>query len=297
LKASSFCPDLLSIALPVSDLHLGKRLRQNRDWAIRSIKGIVQFTQRAGVQYVSLGLEDCTRASLDFLDRVVNESIVAGCDRIRLGDTLGVAAPTRIEELVKRYRGRGVEIAVHTHDDFGMATANAVTALDNGADWADASVLGVGERAGIAKLEVLLGFLNLQRNISKYNLHKLKPLMDLVAFAAGETIQRRHPVFGDALFECETGLHLDALAKDAATYEPFPPEAVGSRRARYIGMKAGRNAVVYAAAQQLITIAHSSVDSACAAIRSHSRRLGRHLTEDEFGALAQRYAAAEDVDA
>jgi len=147
-------------------------------------------------------------------------------------------------------------------------------------------VLGIGERAGVAQLEVLAGFLNLRRNRKSYNLLKLKPLMLQVAEAAGETLQRRHPVFGAALFECETGLHLDGLAKDSTTYEPFPPEAVGSRRSRYIGMKAGRNAVMHAAAEKRLTFDHALAASMCASIRARSRDLRRPLTEDEFAELA-----------
>jgi len=210
-----------------------------------------------------------------------------GVERIRLCDTLGIATPEQISSLVKRYASWGtLEIAVHTHDDFGMATANAVSALDAGAHWADGSVLGLGERAGIAQLEVIAAFFNLQRSWKHYDLIRIRKLADLVAHSVGETLGRRHPVFGRGLFECESGIHLDGLAKNAAAYEPFPAEAVGSERRIFIGMKAGFGAVVSAAKRMNVELDKTSASYLRASVRARSRALGRPLTDSEFAVLA-----------
>ncbi|MGO8673985.1 MAG: LeuA family protein [Capsulimonadaceae bacterium] len=284
---ASFMPDVLSIALPVSDVHLENRLGKTRQWALDQIPRIVDLARSYGVPYVSLGFEDATRADPEHLNAAASATVDAGCDRIRLADTVGISTPARLAAMVSRFaRRHPIEVGIHAHNDFGMATANTLTALDAGAHWADVTVLGIGERAGNARLEEIAGFLNLRRNMVRYRLDSLRPLVSLVSSVTGEPISRHHPVIGQDLFTCESGIHLDGLAKDPATYEPYPPEAVGATRTRLIGKKSGVSAVLAATNEFKLKLDAASAAKLTACIRATSRACGRPLTRLEITRLA-----------
>jgi homocitrate synthase NifV len=241
--AAALGPDVVSFALPVSDLHLTRRLRKSRGWALEQVGRLVAVARAAGVGYVSMGLEDATRADPDFIDQVVEAADAAGADRVRIADTVGIAEPGEITRLVGRVRAgfRG-EIGVHIHDDFGMATAGAVAALQAGADWADVSLGGLGERAGIARTEEVVAWLVTRRGAHYDPLAARQSALRLMGWV-GRVVQSNAPVIGPEVFACESGLHLAALAVDPATYEPFPPELVGAERLWRLGQGAGRAAV------------------------------------------------------
>ena len=110
------------------------------------LRETVGLAHSCGIRRISVGLEDVTRADQDFALAMARTAKDLGAARIRLADTLGVMTPLRIAELVRFFAGGvDMEIAIHCHNDFGMATANAVTALESGAHWADVSVLGIGD--------------------------------------------------------------------------------------------------------------------------------------------------------
>lgn len=241
--AAALGPDVVSFAVPVSDLHLSARLRKSRAWALDEVGRLVDLARSAGVGYVSVGLEDATRADLGHLDRVVAAADAAGADRVRIADTVGVAEPGEVVRLVERVRAgfRG-EVGVHVHDDFGMATAGAVAALVAGADWADVSLTGLGERAGIARTEEVAAWLVARRG-ADYDLLAAREAARCLTMRVGRVVPAHAPVIGSEIFACESGLHLAGLAADPATYEPYPPELVGAERLWRLGRGSGRAAV------------------------------------------------------
>jgi homocitrate synthase NifV len=208
----------------------------------------------------------------------------AGACRLRLADTVGIGSPATIAALVRDITliTGGVDLGVHTHDDFGMATANAVAALDAGAGWADATVLGLGERAGCARLEELVGYIRLVRGDSRLYPERLRPLAEFVAARAKLDIDPRRPVIGTAIFTCDTGLHLQGLQENPATYEPYPPESVGAERRLLFGAKCGRKALQ----QRLAGIGRcpdgERLDHAVTIIRDRSRSLRAPLSDSEL---------------
>lgn len=241
--AAALGPDVVSFALPVSDLHLTARLRKTRAWAVDEVGRLVALARAAGVGYVSVGLEDATRADPDHLDRVVAAADAAGADRVRVADTVGVAEPGELVRLVERVRAgfRG-EVGVHVHDDFGMATAGAVAALAAGADWADVSLTGLGERAGISRTEEVAAWLVARRDAG-YDLVAARDAALALTAWVGRVVPPHAPVIGAEVFACESGLHLAGLVADPATYEPYPPELVGAERIWRLGRGSGRAAV------------------------------------------------------
>jgi len=240
---ASLRPGCLSLSIPASDLHLEKKLGKDRKWALQQLRKSIQQALAAGVPRVALGLEDASRADSTFVRELAQAAEEAGAFRLRLADTVGICSPTTIVQLLDEMSGLKMELGVHCHNDFGMATANTITALESGALWGDVTLLGLGERAGNSRLEEVLAFLTLQKKTGSYNLSGLPDLCRMVARESGQEISLSRPIIGANLFSCETGIHLQGIMADPATYEPYNPEIVGASRTLLIGRQAGRRSV------------------------------------------------------
>ena len=148
--------DRVNIGVPVSDMHMGKRLGTGRAGLLERLASTVLTAGLLGIEYVSVGLEDISRADRTFALTAGQLAQEMGASRVRLSDSVGIMTPQLMGDLTRAFRRHlDMDIAVHCHDDFGMATGNAITALQAGADYADASVLGIGERSGLAATEAL----------------------------------------------------------------------------------------------------------------------------------------------
>jgi homocitrate synthase NifV len=276
--------DAISISLPVSDLHLEKRLKKNRQWALKQIGIAAKLVRECGREiYLSVGLEDASRADVGFLVDVVCEAEKQGFDRVRLADTVGIFTPSSIKALFEVLRRHAsISLGVHTHNDFGMATANAISATESGAEWADASVLGLGERAGITRLEEIGGYLAIREGHTEYDIRVLAPLVQFVSTITKTTVSSRHPIVGESLFHCESGIHLDGLAKSEEMYQAFPPAL--------LGMKAGASAVKLAVGALDLSVTPGTIQDLTSRIRTTSRHLGRSLSESELLAMVREFS-------
>jgi homocitrate synthase NifV len=280
--AAMLKPDVLAISVPVSDLHITTRLQHDRRWVLEQTTVAVLNARQAGVPYVALGLEDAGRADQAFLIEVIRTAAAAGAARVRLADTIGRMTPLTLVALVlAARRAAQVEVGVHTHNDFGMATANAIAALEAGADWADASLLGLGERAGVARLEEVIAYLALHGHQTQYDTTRLAVACRALACRTGMNIEPHHPIVGKRIFACETGLHLDGLAKDSRTYEPFPPECVRAHRRYTLGKKVGHNAVISKLHMLGVSLPGNEIRRLAENIRWKARQVGRPLNDAE----------------
>lgn len=282
--------DVVSVSLPISDLHLEKRLRKSRAWAIDQVAMASSAARDVASDIVlSLGLEDASRADRDFLIEIVRLAERAGFHRVRLADTVGRLAPLTTAEMYRQVRAStNIALAIHAHNDFGMATANTLTALDSGADWADVSVLGLGERAGIARLEELGAYLAIPRGDTEYDVRLLSPLVEFVAQITGAQVPDRHPIVGAKIFHCESGIHLDGLAKFADTYQPFSPALLGARWTTSLGMKAGAGAVRSLLSAMNLSPEPERLREITLRMRTRSREEGRALTQDELASIVRQ---------
>ncbi len=287
--ALRLAPEVLSLSVPVSDLHIAVKLGLDRAAVVRLVAKMVSRA-RAAVPYVSLGLEDASRAEPVFLREIVAVACENGVDRIRIADTVGVATPGSIAALVRELRTFAVEIGVHMHNDFGMATANAIAALEAGAHWADVTVLGLGERAGNSRLEEVAGYLALQ-GTRPYETTLFSDLARLAADCSGRKIEPHQPVIGAGIFTCETGLHLAGLAKDPRTYEPYEPILVGARRQLSYGAKVGRQGVVERLRQLGLHCQEAQQGRLVDAFREQCLDLGRPLHDREVLQLVAEYSS------
>ncbi|WP_022852410.1 LeuA family protein [Thermodesulfatator atlanticus] len=292
LLAQSFVPSKLNLSIPVSNIQLKKRLHISCKDLLNKIVNLIKFAADK-FPFISLGLEDASRAEKDFLWQAIDSAVQAGAKRIRLSDTLGRWTPLEVANLVREFKSRfqGVELAIHAHNDFGMATANAICALESGADWADVSILGLGERAGLARTEEVLAFLYFHRNAKRYNLKRLVELVHYVAWHAGVSIPEFKPIVGKKLFYCETGLHVEALYKNRKLYEPFPPEEVGLKHHFEIGAKSGRAAIASKLKELGFNISEQELDTIVKQVKIISREKGAPLSDNEVLSLVQKILA------
>ncbi len=279
-------PDVLSLSIPLSDIHLRHKLQKSRHWARSAMIDSIEYAVRCGLQ-VSVGFEDATRCDPDFLLSMAKTAEQHGASRIRIADTVGIGSPMTINNVVTLLKDNLSRCAVglHSHNDFGMATANSICALEAGADTVDVVVLGLGERTGCARLEEVVGYLSLAKNHPQFKPQHLKPLAKRVASIAGRTISNTRPVIGEDIFTCETGLHLQGLQSNPLCYEPFNPEKVQAKRKLLYGSKSGKQALVHRCNQISPTPISDLSDGVISHIRNTSKLLRRPLQDEELRTL------------
>ena len=239
--------------LATSDLHLERKLKINRDEALRRIERAVN--RACGqVEDVEFSCEDATRTDLDFLCRAVQVAVEAGARTINLPDTVGYAHPEDIRDMLQAVTANVTDIdrvalSVHCHNDLGLAVANSLTGVENGARQVECTVNGIGERAGNASLEeVVMALRVLPRYYDRFYTdvvtERLCPASEVLAHVTGIRPQPNKAIVGANAFAHEAGIHQDGLLKDRRTYEIMTPEMVGARGTRLVlGKHSGRHAL------------------------------------------------------
>ncbi|WP_319543243.1 pyruvate carboxyltransferase [uncultured Pseudodesulfovibrio sp.] len=287
-KAAALNVNRVNIGIPVSDLHIYKRLGTDREGLLERLAQTVLTAGILGIEYISVGLEDISRADEDFALTAGHIAREMGASRIRLADSLGILTPLKMAKLVHSFnRQLDIDLAVHCHDDFGMATGNAVTALESGAHYADCSVLGIGERSGIAATEELAAHLTLKEKSHAYETGEILELCDFVSHAAGVPIPRTKAVAGKDIFACESGIHAHALGKSPEIFEPYDPETIGADRTVAVGGKSGRSAIRLALGENEIVYPEKRIPELVTAVKQLSWQLERPLTTQELTELTK----------
>lgn len=235
---------MVHLSVPVSDIHLRHKLRQSREWVLAQVTRVISAAAATG-RYVSLGAEDASRADAGFLAQVAQRAQACGAQRVRFADTLGVLDPFSTYEAIARLRDAvDMAIEIHAHNDLGLATANTLAALRGGATHANTTVNGLGERAGNAALEeVVMGLRHLHRADAGIHTQALVAISRLVEHASGRQVAFNKSIVGEAVFTHESGIHIDGLLKNAATYESFDPSELGRERRTVLGKHSGSQAV------------------------------------------------------
>ncbi|WP_434510356.1 homocitrate synthase/isopropylmalate synthase family protein [Desulfitobacterium sp. AusDCA] len=232
----------VGISIPVSDQHLQHKVNKSRAWVMEVMGECVSLAKKEG-KYVSLGLEDASRADTDFLLEVAQEAELLGVDRIRFADTLGVLDPygvyLRFSSIVQKVK---IPFELHAHNDLGMATANAITAIRCGFKAVSVTVGGLGERAGNVPLEeVAVALKYILNRPAAFDIRRIKSVSSLVSMITRREIPRSKPIIGADVFTHTSSVHLDGIRKDIENYQSFPPESVSRKHkmvmGKYSGMK------------------------------------------------------------
>jgi len=235
----------VAIFTSVSELHLRYKMRRPLESVRREALDALEYAVEHGLR-VSFSTEDATRTRPDVLTSLYLEAEALGARRVTVSDTAGVASPQAVAHIVAmlRSRLRRAAVAVHTHNDFGLATANALAGVAAGAEVVATTVNGIGERAGNASLEEVVMALEVLYGVpTGIRLEKLGEISELVARCSGIPIHPGKPIVGRNAFTHESGVHVAAVLENPLTYEPFLPELVGRKRRIVLGKHSGRRAV------------------------------------------------------
>ena len=227
-----------------SPLHRDYKLKMSKDEIIQTAVSAVEYAKGHGLT-VEFSAEDGTRTERDFLFDVFNHVVDAGADFLDVPDTVGVLTPVVTRELISDIKNTfKTPVSVHFHNDFGLATANTLTAIECGANQAHVTVNGLGERTGNCSLEELVVTLKAAYGIDLgLDTTRLYSLSNLVGRFTGVKMPVNKPIVGDNAFAHESGIHVHGILNNSSTYEPISPEMVGHSRRIVLGKHTGANAL------------------------------------------------------
>ncbi|TAN60924.1 2-isopropylmalate synthase [bacterium] len=237
--------------ISTSDIHLKHQFKLTRDEAKKRAVEMVKRA-RSYVDDVEFSPMDASRSEAAYLYEVIEAVIDAGASTVNIPDTVGYALPDTFGALIKGIKEnvRNINkavISVHCHNDLGLATANSIAAVVNGARQVECTINGIGERAGNASLEEVVMILAVRKDVlgfeTSINTKEIFPASRLVSGITGISVQPNKAIVGDNAFAHESGIHQDGLLKDKDTYEIMRPESVGiSRSTLVLGKHSGRHA-------------------------------------------------------
>src|SRR4051812_36162479 len=279
----------IHVFLATRAIHREFKLRMTpAEVVARAVEGVKRARDRC--EDIEFSPEDAARTELDFLAEVVEKAIEAGATTLNIPDTVGYATPQHYASVIRHLKKhvRGVEnvvLSVHCHDDLGLAVANSLAALQEGARQVECTINGIGERAGNTALEEVVMALRTRHDFfgleTGINTRHLYPVSRKLSHITGMAVQRNKAIVGQNAFAHEAGIHQDGMLKERSTYEIMRPEDVGIPRTELVlGKHSGRHAL-----KQRVT------------------DLGYHLTDeqlnrlfDEFKRLADKKKEIYDAD-
>ncbi|MGB9792409.1 MAG: homocitrate synthase/isopropylmalate synthase family protein, partial [Thermacetogeniaceae bacterium] len=209
----------------------------------------------------------------------------------RFCDTVGILDPFQTYERVKMIIDKvGIDVEMHTHNDFGMATANALAGVRAGAKWVGVTVIGLGERAGNAALEEVVMALKYVLGIDlNFKTEKFREIAEYVSLASKRELPAWKPIVGSNMFAHESGIHADGALKDPRTYEVFRPEEVGLQRQIVIGKHSGTAAIQAKFQEYGISLSKEEANEILARVRVAAIELKRPLFDKELVYIYEDY--------
>jgi 2-isopropylmalate synthase len=241
----------LHVFLATSPIHMEYKLKMTPEEVLNTSVEMVKYARQKFPQ-VEWSAEDATRSDWDFLVHIIEDVINAGATVINIPDTTGYTTPGEYGSLFQYLRDHvpnidQVSLSSHCHNDLGMAVANSIAAVENGATQVEGSINGIGERAGNASLEEVAVALKVRSDYYDYStrlkLEETKRTSDLVAKLTGMYVQANKAIVGRNAFAHESGIHQDGMLKNKQTYEIMTPEMVGMNSdSLFMGKHSGRHA-------------------------------------------------------
>ena len=274
------------IESPISELKL-RALDVSRAEMLNRIRAAVAYAVESGIHVAYFGV-DSTRAEPDFYDAAYAAAVEAGAAEVVVVDTIGVAGPEAVAELVERTRervGPDVPIHFHGHNDFGLATANVVAAVKGGARWIHGTVNGMGERAGNANLgEVALALRAVYGVDTGLDLTKIRGLAERVRELAGYELEPWKPLTGENLFRRESGA-VASQFHDAEAIEPYSSELVAADRRIVLGKKSGIDSIRIKCEELALEVSEDRQRELLDAVKRLGTKKRGLVTDDEFRQL------------
>ena len=278
----------LGIFFGTSPISLKHKFNVDRKAALQRIETAVKYGKDKGLR-LRFTAEDASRTDIDFLIQVGELVQSCGADRFSLADTVGCLTPTKTKALVGRIvKEVDMPVHVHCHNDFGMATANALSALEAGAQCADVAVNGLGERCGLPPLaEIISALVNIYKVNGNWDLGLIPGLTELVTSFSTLDAKANQPVVGKNAFSHKAGLHVKAVVKDPRSYEAMSPESFNRERKLVIDKYTGRAAIENKFESLGITLKKSDVNSLLKLIKSKPEKV--EWTDNELISHAKSF--------
>ena len=283
--------DTVNLVAPVSDAHIKKKLKTDRESLRNRTFEMVDYVKGHGLK-VEISAEDASRADTGFLKSFFSD-LAAVVDRLCFCDTVGILYPERSKELFELICNFNTPVAVHCHNDFGLATVNSVAAVLAGAEVVHVTVNGLGERAGNASLEEVVTALELlygmKTNIVKSKLYETSRL---VSNLTKVPVAQNKPLIGDNVFTHESGMHVHGTLADTTLYEPMDPEIVGRKRRFAFGKHTGTASVKMALEEQGIQADKEQMSEILAKVKELGDK-GKLVTDADFQAVVDNVLRIE----
>ncbi len=286
--------------IATSDIHLRHKLRMTREQvleaAVASVKRAKSYTSD-----VEFSAEDASRTDFDYLCRVLAAAVEAGATTINIPDTVGYAIPGEWGALISDicHRVPGMEkavISVHCHNDLGLAVANSLTAIINGARQVEGAINGIGERAGNAALEEVIMALHTRKDnlgfFTGARTEEIYRTSRLVSTLTGMKVQANKAVVGDNAFAHEAGIHQDGVLKERTTYEIMNPAMIGISKSNLVlGKHSGRHAFRQRLEDMGYFLSEESLDNAFVCFKKLSDKK-THITGEDIEAIIDEQMGA-----
>jgi homocitrate synthase NifV len=284
------------ISIPVSEIQIAAKFHGLWRVMLERLQETIDFALEQGL-FVSVGGEDSSRADENFLLDVALLAQEWGASRFRFCDTVGILDPfityAKVRKLVDSL---SIPVEMHTHNDLGLATANALAGIKAGAKSVNTTVNGLGERAGNAALEEVVMALKRIYGIQVgIDTRRLLELSQMVVRASGCAVPPWKAVVGENTFVHESGIHAAGVLKNPVTYEPFAPEEVGWERRLVVGKHSGRHLVSNLLQQHGVTLEKEETQYVLDAVRHLSVQVKRSLTVEELLILVPNGRIANGV--
>jgi isopropylmalate/homocitrate/citramalate synthase len=276
------------IESPISDLKL-EALGVDREAMLERIVYAVSFAVEQGVTVAFFGV-DGTRADISYFETVYKTAVEAGAQEAVVVDTIGIASPEAVADLVGRTRdwlGPGVPIHFHGHNDFGLATASAVAAARAGARWIQGTINGMGERAGNASLpEIALALRGLYGVETNLRLDRVRPFSERLRQLSGYELEPYKPLVGENLFRRESGA-VASQFHDPPAIEPYSADVVAAERRVVLGKKSGIDSIRIKAEELGLDLSEDAQRELLARVKELGTSKRGIVTDDEFLRLAR----------
>ncbi len=271
------------VSVPVSEIQIKAKFKGKTNLVWDRLRDSINFALDNDL-FVSVGAEDASRADESFLVEVAQFAESLGASRFRFCDTVGILNPlTTAQKVGKLVKSIKMPIEMHTHNDFGLATANALAGLQAGAISVNTTVNGLGERAGNAALEeMIMALKQLYQVDLGVQTSRLRELSQLVVKASGIPLPPWKAIVGDNVFAHESGIHAHGVLQNPQTYEPFSPDEVGWKRRLVVGKHSGRHLLTNLLSQHGISLNHEESQVVLDSVRHLSVQMKRSLTVEEL---------------
>jgi 2-isopropylmalate synthase len=283
--------------IATSDIHLKYKLKKTRQQVLDEAVAAVRLA-REHCEDVEFSAEDATRTDIDYLEEVSRAVVAAGARTVNLPDTVGYSVPDEYGQMIGRVAkalGDAAVVSVHCHDDLGLAVANSLAAVKNGARQIECTINGIGERAGNAALEEVVVAMNIRRDQLPFETRivteQLYPCSQLLSSIITFGPQPNKAIVGENAFAHEAGIHQDGFLKERTTYEIIEPQRVGVPESRLVlGKHSGRHALAKRCEDLGVPLTREQLDTMYVRFTAMADRK-KGLRNDEIAALAREVVA------